>query len=257
MREHLQTGKNNRQFLRRGQRKKKNLKPDGLWEVYAKNDAIFGVKPGDANIKGNPEEYLIEPVDDDDGLDVMTATYCPQCGLATFSKFNVYDQPYPGYFPDRNMFPNARLDNKNLQFCGVGDEYETNKTLTDRAKFHFAVHVGLRESYVKHLAKFTTRQFVMLGHTQCETLPNGGCLQAFTRKQAVDGLEYQKKKSSRQSSFNLVEKEHRELEERVARAENTRAKGETRSLFPCGCASSVMAGEESARATRLQTGAVP
>ena len=39
--------------------KKENLKPDGLWEVYAKNDAIFGVKPGDANIKGNPEEYLI------------------------------------------------------------------------------------------------------------------------------------------------------------------------------------------------------
>ena len=122
----------------------------------------------------------------------MTATYCPQCGLATFSKFNVYDQPY-GLLSDRNMFPNARLD-KNLQFCGVGDEYETNKTLTDRAKVSFCggtLVCGKR--YVKHLAKFTTRQFVMLGHTQCETLPNGGCLQAFTRKQAVDGLEYQKK----------------------------------------------------------------
>ena len=175
-----------------GSKTEAGLNPEGLWEVYAKDDAIFGVKPGDAVIKGNPEEHLIEPVDDNDGLDVMTATYCPQCGLATFSKFNVYDQPYPGYFPDRNMYPNARLDNKNLQFCGVGDEYETNKKLTDRAKFHFAVHVGLRERYVNQLAKFTTRQFVTLGHTQCETLPNGGCLQAFTRKQAVESLEKQK-----------------------------------------------------------------
>lgn len=167
--------------------------PDGLWELYAEDDAIFGVKPGDVDIRGNPEEYLIDPVGGDEmSLDVMSAIYCPKCGLATFSEFNVYDQPYSGYFPDRNMYPNARFDNKNLQFCGIGDEYETNKKLIDRAKFHFAVHVGLRERYVEDLAKFTTRQFVTLGGTQCKTLPNGGCLQAFTRKQAVDGLNEQK-----------------------------------------------------------------
>ena len=169
------------------------INPDGEWDEYAEDDAIFGVKPGDEDIRGNQEKYLIQPAGGDEmSLDVMAATYCPECGLATFSDFTVYDQPYSGYFPDRNMYPNARFDNKNLQFCGIGDEYETNKKLIDRAKFHFAVHVGLRERYVKDLAKFTTRQFVTLGSTQCETLPNGGCLQAFTRKQAVDGLNDQK-----------------------------------------------------------------
>ena len=176
-----------------GSKTEDNLNPEGLWERYAKDDAIFGVKPGDDAIRGNPKAYLTESVNDNDALDVMSATYCPQCGLATLSEFNVYDKPYPDDFPDRNMYPNARLDDKNLQFCGVGDEYETNTKLTDRAKFHFAVHVGLRESYVEHLAKFTTRQFVTLGSTQCETLPNGGCLEAFTRKQAVEGLDDQKK----------------------------------------------------------------
>jgi hypothetical protein len=185
-----------------GTKKEGNIDPEGLWKIYAKNDAIFGVKPGDAAIRGNPEKYLIQPAGGDEmSLDVMAATYCPECGLATFSEFNVYDQPYPGYFPDRNMYPNARMDNKNLQFCGVGDEYETNKKLTDRAKFHFAVHVGLRERYVEHLAKFTTRQFVTLGGIQCETLPNGGCLQAFTRMQAVESLKDQRKEGARKAEL--------------------------------------------------------
>ena len=170
-----------------------------MWERFAKNDAIFGVRESDVSIRDNPVGELVKESDNSE-LDIMTATYCPQCGLQASARFPVYDVPYPNFdfpdFPDRNMYPNAKEDNKNLQFCGIGTEYAWNKKVIEDARLHFAVSVASRKGYIDRLQEFSTCRYVVLGNSRKETLPKGGCLEAFTRKRARETIrEFRKERA--------------------------------------------------------------
>lgn len=157
---------------------------EGKWTQYAKDDAIFGVKEEDRR----PPPLVSSK--DGHNIDVMKATYCPHCGLQGSATFPVYDVPYPDMnFPNRNMYPAAIINDKDVQFCGIGTEYHLNAEVQQKARLHFAVEVALRDDYIKQLNRFTTLQRVPVGSYYEPTLPKGGCLAAFTREQATTQLK--------------------------------------------------------------------
>lgn len=163
------------------------LESEDVWREMTENGAIFGIRSEDAEIRSSPFGKFVSEKDKNN---IMKCVYCPKCGLKGSHKFPVFDVPYPNFdFPDRNVYPDYIKDNKNLQFCGIGEKYHFDTTVKNQAKLHFAKNVATRDNVIASLAEFSTKRYVVVRNFRETTLPEGGCLQAYTRKKAVEKLE--------------------------------------------------------------------